>query len=157
MSRTGTRTLLHYVLHKFNRVNPLSLVNKSFHVTYISIEDTRVTWLTKDGMLTYTYESNWKVQISEHNNGFAYNLNRATYVVMVPHMEIGFFADDRRIIGVYYNNIPRIRALKDPFLITIWNELNNRDISGKLQVLSSWKDYLKSCILVDWQIESLYK
>ena len=147
MSRTGTRILLHYVLHQFNRVNPLSLVNRSFHVTCVSIENVRATWLTKDGMLTYTYESNWTVQISEHNNGFAYDNYRVTYVVMVPHIEISFFADDCQIIGIYCNNIPRIRSLKDPFLIGIWNELNNTDISGKLQVLLSWKDYLKSCML----------
>jgi len=148
MSRTGVRTLLPYVLHQFNRVNKLSLVNRSFHVTYVSIENDRATWLTKNGMLTYMYQDIWGVQLSERNNGFAYDsTGRVTYLTMVPHMAISFLMYDCTYLTVFANNIPRIRALKDRFLKSIWDELANTDISGKLKLLIKYQVELKSHML----------
>jgi hypothetical protein len=49
MARVGTKTLLHHVLHKFNKSNPTSLVSRNFSIMGVALTKyLSITWYLRD-------------------------------------------------------------------------------------------------------------
>ena len=158
MARTGTRILLHYVLHQFNRVNPLSLVNRSFHVTSVGMLNNRVWW-PGDLTVTYVYRDDWLLYVarkavifrSKNQDAFVYesgDVNCVSYQTKNPYTELNFYMTERlysHSISLYYEGASSM--LYNTTLEPLWHELKNTDISGKIKLLMKHKVELKALVL----------
>jgi hypothetical protein len=158
MARTGTKTLLYYVLHQFNRVNPLSLVNRSFHVTGVGMLANRVWW-PGDLTVTYVYREEWLLYVAKHavifrsknQDAFAYesgDVNCVSYQTRNPYIELNFYMTERlysHSISLYYESASF--HIVSTTLEPLWYELKKTDISGKIKLLMKHQTELKALVL----------
>jgi hypothetical protein len=101
MSRT--RTLLHYVLHNF-KINPLSLVNRNFHVNGVYIGKDYVSFYNQNITITYWYHKKWALLVKDKDCEFAYETRSnvvVSYILQTPCAELDFDMLDEAIT-LYY-------------------------------------------------------
>jgi hypothetical protein len=148
MSRTRTKTLLHYVLHKFNYNNLLCLVNRNFHINSVDTEHKIVRRKSKTIKIEYCYIIDWilSIKIREYDQ-FMYENKKhgiVSYQIMDPWVELHFSMNNSENITIYYRGMFIAQPTQGIF-IKVWHELEQADVSGKIQILMRYQPEL-----MDW-------
>lgn len=149
MSRTGTKTLLHYVLHQFNYDNVLCLVSKNFHINSVSIREDTVQRKSPTVTVEYAYTTNWILCVmSTEYDQYTYENKKngiVTYQIMNPYVELSFHMDIYEVTSLDCNGT--FSAGPSTGLIAkIWHELKNTNVSGKIQILMKYQPELENWI-----------